>query len=63
MKTIETTYDVAIRANDGKLLSFAKSFLSAQEAESWAINNITVNPGNRFDIIAVTRQIIKSGRV
>lgn len=63
MKAIETTHDVAIRAEGGMLLSFAKSFLSAQEAETLAINNIPVNSGNRFDIIAVTRQIIKSRRI
>lgn len=63
MKSIETTYDVAIRANGGKLLAFAKGLSSAKEAEEWAIDNIPVNSGERFDIIAVTRQIIKSGRM
>ena len=55
-------YEAVIK-KDGKLVDYRKGFYTEQEAEKWAQDNITFKPGFRYEIIAVTRRIIKCRRV
>lgn len=55
-------FEVAIR-KDGKLLNYRRGFYSEKEADTWAQNNMTFETGCRYEIIAVTRRIIKCRRV
>ena len=60
-KSQSIDYEVALR-RDGVLIGYKKGFYSVQEAEEWAQDNMQFESGCRYDIIAVTRQIIKSRR-
>lgn len=55
-------YEAAIR-NNGKLVAYRKGFYTEQEAEKWVQDNIPFKSGFRYDIIAVTRRIIKCRRI
>lgn len=61
-REITIEYEAAIRKN-GVLLKFAKCFKTEQEAENWAINNIDKNEKYAYEIIIVTREIIKKVRI
>ena len=51
------------RKRRNKVLKFAKGFQTEQEAENWAINNITQETKCTYEIIIVTREIIKKVRI
>lgn len=61
-REITIEYEATIRKN-GVLCSFAKCFKSEQDAENWAINNINKNDKCVYEIIIVTREIIKKVRI
>lgn len=61
-REITVEYDAAIRRN-GVLLKFAKCFKTEQEAENWAINNTNKKDKCAYEIIIVTREIIKKVRI
>ena len=61
-REITIEYEVAIRKN-GVLLNYAKCFKTEQDAENWAINNINENDKYAYEIIIVTREIIKKVRI
>lgn len=61
-REITIEYDAVIRKN-GVLCNYAKRFKTEQDAENWAINNITQNDKCAYEIIIVTREIIKKVRI
>lgn len=61
-REITIEYEATIRKN-GVLFNYAKCFKTEQDAESWAINSINTNDECAYEIIIVTREIIKKVRI
>lgn len=61
-REITIEYEAAARRN-GVLCKYAKCFKTEQDAENWATNNINENDKCAYDIIIVTREIIKKVRI